>query len=311
MRKDGEFTKMRLSLTLVVMLLLLPKAYGQQQVQYTQYMFDGSIINPAYVGADEALSMTFIYRNQWSQVEGSPQSQTLSAHTLFKEKQLGVGIILNNDKIGVHKALNVASNFAYHLKLGKSQVLSFGLKTGWHNRRTDYASLAAQAGNDPSINNASISDSYFNMGAGIYFRTPKFHFGYSTPELIPKELTLNDSTNARLSDLNQFIFAKIKFDLGQQIDLMPSVLLKYLNGVPLSYDLNVSATYRKVITTGLSYRKSESFDFILRLQVTPQFQFGYAYDYPIGDISHLSNASHEIMARYLFKFQQKNVASPR
>ncbi|MEP2772674.1 MAG: type IX secretion system membrane protein PorP/SprF [Fulvivirga sp.] len=313
MRKEDVVYGMRLTLAtmVVVMLSILHEASAQQRVQYTQYMFDGSIINPAYAGADEALSMTFIYRNQWSGVEGAPESQTMSAHTLFKDKQVGVGLIFNHDKIGVHKILNIGSNYAYHLNLSSKKVLSFGLQAGVNNRRADYASLAGQANNDPSISNATISETYFDFGAGLYFRTPQFHLGYSIPEVIPNEITLNDSTTTRLSDLNHFVFSKLMIDISQQIQLTPSVLLKYLNGVPLSYDINLNATYRKVITTGISYRKQESIDFILRLQVTPQFQFGYSYDYPIGDISNLSNASHEIMVRYLFKFKQANVASPR
>ena len=295
----------------VIVLFLLPEVQAQQRVQYTQYMFDGSIINPAFAGAEEALSLTFIYRNQWSGVEGAPQSQTLSAHTLFKEKQVGVGLIINNDKIGVHKTLNIGTNYAYHLNLNNDKVLSFGLQAGLNNRRADYASLAAQANNDPSISNATVAETYFDLGVGLYLRTPKFHLGYSIPEIIPNDLKLNDSTTTELSDLNQFIFSKLIIDVSPQIRLTPSILLKYLNGVPLSYDLNLNATFRKVITGGISYRKAESIDFIMRLQVTPQFQFGYSYDYPIGDISNLSNASHEIMARYLFKFNQANVASPR
>lgn len=300
-----------LTISMIVILSVLSEVSAQQRVQYTQYMFDGSIINPAYAGADEALSMTFIYRNQWTGVEGAPQSQTMSAHTLFKDKQVGVGLIFNNDQIGVHKMMNIGSNYAYHLKLSDKKVLSFGLKAGVNNQRADYASLSAQANNDPSISNATISETYFDLGAGLYFRSERFHLGYSIPEIIPKEINLNDSTTTQLSDLNQFVFSKLMIDLSQQVSLTPSFLLKYLNGVPLSYDINLNVTYREVITTGVSYRKRESFDFILRLQVTPQFQFGYAYDYPIENVSNLSNASHEIMARYLFKFKQANVASPR
>ena len=69
--------------------------------------------------------------------------------------------------------------------------------------------------------------------------------------------------------------------------------------------------YRKVLTLGLSYRKNESVDFMLKGQITPQLQFGYAYDYVIGEVSQVSTGSHELMLNYVFRYAQTKVISPR
>ena len=111
--------------------------------------------------------------------------------------------------------------------------------------------------------------------------------------------------------MNYFFFAKYRITVNENIDVEPSMLLKYLKGVPLSYDINFNLIYRKVLTLGLSYRKSESIDFMLKGQITPQLQFGYSYDFAIGEVSRVSNGSHELMINYVFRYTQAKVISPR
>jgi type IX secretion system PorP/SprF family membrane protein len=146
---------------------------------------------------------------------------------------------------------------------------------------------------------------------GFYFRSPRFHLGLSAPELLPEEFNLNDTTSITLRDANYFLFSKYRITLSENVDVEPSLLLKYFSGIPLSYDINMNVIFRKVLTLGLSYRKKESVDFMLRGQVTRQMQFGYSYDHPIGAVSKVSNGSHELMINYVFRYVQSNVASPR
>lgn len=298
-------------LILSLLFVLTGNGAAQQKVQFTQYMFNGLVINPAYAGADEALSLTFIQRSQWTGVEKAPSTQTLTGHTLFRKKQVGLGLTLVNDRIGVHQNINALTSYAYHIRVGEKSYLSMGLQGGIKSFKSDYASLASSSNNDPAINSLILSKTYFDLAAGIYYRSPRLHIGISAPELIPQSYTINDTLSIRLSKANFFFFSKYKFTLSENYDLEPSVLIKYLDGVPLSYDVNLSMIYRKVLFLGFSYRKKESVDFILKAQVTKQLQIGYAYDYPIGVVSQLTNGSHELMVNYLFRYVQKNVISPR
>ncbi|WP_276374839.1 type IX secretion system membrane protein PorP/SprF [Chryseolinea sp. H1M3-3] len=297
--------------TAVILLIVVFPCTAQQKVQFTQYMFNGLVINPAYAGADEALNLTFIQRKQWANIEHSPTTQSLSAHTLFKKKNMGLGFTLINDKIGVHKNLNVLSNFAYHLRVSKNSYLSMGIQAGIHNRKSNYGSLAGNSNIDPKLYDATVSYTAFDLGMGIYYRSPRLHVGFSAPEILPERYSLNDTMEINLREVNFFLFSKYNFEVTEFIDLEPSMLFKFLKGVPLSFDLNLNFIYRKVLTLGLSYRKSESIDFMMKAQVTPQLQFGYAYDHPIGEISKMSNGSHELMVSYVFRYIQSNISSPR
>ena len=285
--------------------------WAQQRVQFTQYMFNGLVINPAYAGSDQALSITLSQRKQWANIEHSPSTQTLTAHTLFKKQHLGIGVILVNDKIGVHRNLTALSNFAYHLQVGKHQYISMGLQAGIHNKRSNYGALAGIAGTDPRLYDASVAYTAFDMGMGLYYRSPRLHLGISAPELLPERFSLNDSVAITLRNINSFFYAKYRLTLNESIDLEPCILFKYFQGTPLSYDVNLNMVYKKVLTTGISYRRNESVDFMLKMQLTEQLQFGYSYDHPMGEVARLSNGSHEITINYVFRFVKSRVMSPR
>jgi type IX secretion system PorP/SprF family membrane protein len=242
-------------------------------------------------------------------VENAPTTQTLSAHTLVRKKHIGLGLSVINDKIGVYQNLNALSSFAYHIQTGRDSYFSMGLQAGFNNNRANYLSLQGNS-NDPNLAN-SINETYFDFGFGLYFRSPRFHIGISSPQFVPKQIALDKGVNIQVGSSNYFLFSKYRIPLSKSWELEPSTLVKYAALLPLSYDFNVSFIYRRILTTGLSYRVNESMDFLLKAQVTQQLQFGYSYDYPIGFTTKVGAGSHELMVNYVFKYIRKNVSSPR
>jgi type IX secretion system PorP/SprF family membrane protein len=289
---------------------MVPKAIGQQNVQYTQYMYDGSLINPAFTGGFEALNITLLHRDQWTGVPGAPESQTLSAHTLFRTKQLGTGLIFHREKVGIHQNVQAGVNLAYHLAVGEEKFLSFGLNASVFNTQSDYQSLQS-SGVDPTASNAAFNGTQFNTGFGFYYRSKKLDLGYSVPSILSKEVYINDSTSLYSTKANHLLFAKYSLPVGAKLDFTPSILIKYYPDIPVSYDVNALLTYDEVISGGIAYRANESIDFLIRLQVTSQFQIGYSYDYPIANVGNFARASNELMLSYLFKFNYDKVRAPR
>ena len=308
MKKTPEFSLKGISICIAMLLAHL--CHAQQRVQFTQYMFNNLIINPAYAGADEALSITFINRSQWTGVKNAPQTQTLSVHTLLTNKRMGLGMTLQNDRLGAQKNVNGLLVYSYHIKTGPNSVLSMGLQAGFNNSKRDYASLTGSA-NDPQVNSLFISKTTFDFGAGFYFRAKDFRAGLSSPSMITDRINLNDSVRVTLMTRNIFGFLSYVIKIHNDVDMMPSTLIKYTPNLPVGFDINMNFIYRKILTMGLSYRHKESVDFMLKAKVTPLLQFGYAYDHPIGVVNTISNGSHELMVNYLFKPQQKKEYRPR
>lgn len=298
-------------LTIFLCIIVCQPGYSQQRGHYTQYMFNGFLINPAYAGADGPLNVTFLHRSQWTGVKGAPSTQTLLVNSLFRDKQMGAGLSMVNEQIGIHRNLFALANYAYHLPVGPDQYLSLGLQAGIHSSRSDYGTLIGDLTNDPNLCNTLVNTNAFEFGAGLYFRSPKVHIGLSAPALVPGKVELNDTVTVKLANANYFLFSKYTIQASEAIALEPGALIKYLPGIPLSFDVNFNVVFQKVLTAGISYRNRESVDFLAIARMTPQLQVGYSYDYPIGNIRRISNGSHEVMASYLFRFARSGVTSPR
>ena len=308
MKRAPSFCLKRATVTSFLLMMMVTLSNAQQSPQFTQFMFNNLVINPAYAGAEEAPSITLLSRNQWTGVEKAPSTQSFSAHTLVKRKKLGLGLTVIRDQIGVHKNLNVMTNYAYHLKVGRQSFLSMGLQLGVTNLNSNYASLAGTS-NDPKL--TSINETMFGFGAGIYFRSSRFHLGISAPQLMSKTIHLNDTVSIDIRRINLLGYSRYRITLTDRWEMEPGVLVKYFPELPLSFDVYWSLIYRRALTVGAAYRKNESVDLILKFQLTTQLQLGYAYDYPISYAAKLSSASHEFMINYVFRNVKKHVASPR
>lgn len=282
---------------------------AQQVPQFTQFMYNNLVINPAYAGAEEILSLTMINRIQWAGVDKAPATQCLSAHTLIRNKKIGLGLTMINDRIGVHKNFSALTSYAYHMALSKKSILSMGLQVGVTNLKSDYASLAGNS-NDPNLAN-SINETMLDFGTGIYFRSPRFHMGISTPQLLSKSIQLNDTLSISVQKINMLVSSRYLITLSESFEMEPGLIVKYYPDVPVSYDINLNFIYRQALTMGVAYRKTESVDLLLKFQLTAQLQLGYAYDYPISYAANLSSASHELLVKYQFRKTHKHVASPR
>src|ERR1700748_1446919 len=88
---------------ILIMILLLNVLFvkAQQDNLYSQYMFNGLLINPAYAGSNEVLSATALNRNQWVGFDGAPRTNTFSLHTPLKNKKINLGITFINDRYGI------------------------------------------------------------------------------------------------------------------------------------------------------------------------------------------------------------------
>ncbi len=282
---------------------------AQQNPQYTQYMFNGLAINPAVAGNDNKPSLTVLNRNQWITVAGAPVTQTLSAHTLLGSSRVGAGLLIVNDKIGVHKNQHLEGSLSYRIKVAPQTFLSMGMQGGVSIRQSNYSRVASTTGVDPLARDVSYTS--LTMGAGFFLKSPQLEIGISAPEILPEKLTISNTASITWQTAQYFLYSKYHINLGNNLALEPSLLIKYFDGLPLSYDVNISLVIKKVLSTGLSYRNKESIGFLIKAKLTRQLQFGYVYDFPIGEQAKGGNGSHEVMIHYLFIQSGNKAVAPR
>jgi type IX secretion system PorP/SprF family membrane protein len=280
---------------------------------YSQYLHNGLLINPAYAGSREVLSLFLSGRLQWAGIKGAPVSETVSLHSLLKNDRVGLGLTGQFFKYGFSKSTSVYTDYAYHIRLLNGK-LAFGLKAGFDMSNTDYTGILLTNPNDPAFKTNDKPYYLPNAGAGMYFYGKKFFIGAAVPSFLSyvKNSTGKVSFKA-LSDFDLYISAGALITIAPSFKFKPSVFLDYSvqKTKKMQIDLNGNFIIRDLVWIGGSWRASEQVAVgILQLQINPQIMFGYSYDYPIGRMNTYSKGSHEIVLRYEFSYKV-SAANPR
>jgi type IX secretion system PorP/SprF family membrane protein len=301
---------------LVVMSLSVAK--GQQDPIYTQYMFNPLNYNPAYAGSKSILSAALVYRNQWVGLDGAPKIVTFSAHSPLKNKNMGLGFEITNDKIGPTSNLTVQASYAYRIRLSKISKgkLGFGLKAGIYNSSIDWNSISYKDQGDGLV--VGSKDSYLSpiFDFGLYYhRTNRSFAGLTFKNLnSPKQgLDYSGRTTAEESKLySQIILTYGKIiELSDRAVFRPSALLRSSFQTNPVLDVNLSILFDQKIWVGLSYRTTNSIAVVLEYEITQQIKVGYSYDYDISGLTSAHTGSHEIFLGFNYNVFKSRMRSPR
>lgn len=201
--------------------------FAQQDPHYTQYMYNMNVINPAYAGSKENLSIGLLYRKQWVNIEDAPTTFTMSGHSPAG-KNVGIGLSAISDKIGPVTEQNIYGDFSYTLNLGGEHKLAFGLKAGATFHKVDYFSQIYNTLPDPNDGafGADASNAYLNIGSGLFYYTNKYYLAFSVPNML-KGTHLDYNGVQYGNDVSHyFLTGGYVFDLSQNVKFKPFFMLK-------------------------------------------------------------------------------------
>ena len=296
-------------LIVLMAVLLFQETQAQQDPQYTQYMYNMNVVNPAYAGSKESLSLTALYRNQWSGMDNNPVTFTFSAHSPIGEK-VGLGFSAIRDELGPITETNVFADFSYTLQVSSNVKLALGVKAGATFHDVGLASLELQDPNDPFFSE-NINNTYPNIGAGAFLYGDKFYIGVSVPNML-QSVHLDENGLKLGSETNHYFgTAGYVFQVTDNFKLKPSVMVKSAFDAPVSFDGNLNALFYDRFELGASYRLDDSFSGLVGFQVTPNLRIGYAYDHVLSDIKTVGPASHEVVLTFDVFFKPRILRSPR
>jgi len=294
---------------------------AQQDARYSMYMFNGMYVNPAYVGSNGAPSLSAFYRKQWVNIEGSPQSISLSANTaLGKRDQYGLGGIAEYDEIGVHQRITGYLAYAYRFKLPIGH-LALGVQGGVQYLRSNFTDITPEeviTNPDPVFqeNNSVLLP---NFGLGIWFNTPWVFAGVSAPHLLNNKLKDGQPDVAVVGRQFRHYMANagVVIAAGQSLKIVPSVLVKAVpRNAPVQFDTNLSFFIKDVVWIGSSFRfeqlfNPESVNAIIGFQFKNGLRLGYAYDYTLSNLQNFTSGSHEATLGYDIKKKAERFVTPR
>ena len=258
---------MKKLLLIIVVILFTITAKAQQNPQYTQYVYNMNIINPAYAGSKEALNLNFLARTQWVGIEGAPQTLTLGGHTPLG-RNLGLGLSVIVDKLGPVKEQNIYADVSYTLNFDNERKLAFGLKAGFTAFNLCLTCLTSVDQETSAFLDRAANKTLPNIGAGLFYYTNNFYLGFAMPNLLETfyfEKTGNQITNGS-EKTHFFLNSGYVFDLNRDVKLKPSIMVKATQGAPLSIDFSGNVLMYDKLEFGLSYRLTESVSALVNIR---------------------------------------------
>ena len=292
---------------------------AQQDPHYTQYMYNMSVINPAYAGSKDNLAGGLLYRKQWVEIEDAPTTGTFFLHSPVG-RNVGLGISAITDKIGPVEENNLYADFSYTLNLGGESRLAFGLKAGATFHKVGLFSDIGN-GNVPDANDPAFQENsnrtFANIGSGVYYYTNKWYLAFSVPNMLKgKYLDYNNQNDGNqykfgTETLHYFLTGGYVFDINQNLKFKPFAMIKSAINTPISLDVSTNFLMYDKLELGATYRLEDSFGAMINYAITPNLRLGYAYDHIVSDLDIATPSSHEFILLFNIPSAKRVSQSPR
>jgi len=328
--------KRKLLLVPVVLACVAVQSFAQQRPHYTQYILNNYIINPAVAGIENYVDVKISHRHQWVGLDGAPVTTYLTLHApLHKsdyeretpttvhasnenprgraywqeytkaEPHHGIGFTMLNDRTGPLNRFAAYGTYAYHIGIYERTSLSAGISAGVQNWSLNASKLDFGAANpiDPSV----AGTGYLNrlrpdVNAGLWMYSANYFVGVAAQNIIPSKLKYAEDT-VRLSDgkiiPHMFLQAGYRMFLSDDFSFLPSVLVKYINPLPIGVDVNAKVQYRDLLWVGASYRLDDGYSAMLGVNINSTINLGYAHDFTTSRLNTVSRGTHEVVIGFL------------
>lgn len=275
---------------------------AQQIPQYSQYMLNDYILNPAMTGQHDYWEVKSNNRLNWIGITDAPRTFILSAHGPFRKHNMGMGGSVFADITGPTSRVGFYLSYAYHLKLSKSLKLGMGLSLGLLQYRIDGTKVTLRENGDPVFPNQMMTVYTADATFGINLKHKNFNFGISLPQIIGNDLKFLENQEETRSSLARHYMAMggYTFRVGD-FGIMPNVLVKYVHPVPPQFDAGVKFDWRDQFWIGASYRHDDAVSFLGGLAYKDFLLIAYSYDLSTSNLNNYSNGSHELMVGVRFR----------
>lgn len=302
--------------------LMTWSAFAQRDALYSQFMFNRLIINPAYSGSRDAMTLTLLNRYQWVGFgDGAPRTLTFSAHTPLRNEKIALGMYVYADQTGPFNDVGFMANYAYRIRIYNG-ILSLGLQAGFNQVNIDWDEFNARNVDDPILVQRPDNKLQPDANFGVYYYTKNYYVGISSKQLFESQYgeVNKDTEESTYSKLARHFYgiAGCALPLSEKIVFRPGLMIKYTNNAPINYDLNASFLFNDLIWLGASYRTNynaittkNAVVFMAEFNLTKNWRLGYSYDAYLNEIRLHNEGSHEIMISYEASLFKPRVLTPR
>jgi len=322
----------KLYILLTGMVLLIVKASAQQTIQFSQYVFNGLAVNPAYAGYKDDWTVNLSSRLQWVGINGAPQTETASIDGITNSfnSSVGIGLIGTVDRLGPESMSSVYANYAYRLRLDEEDTkrISFGIGFGVKQYSLNGSEFNATDAADSSIPAGTVSKVSPDFRFGVYYYTPDYYVGASIFNLLAQPLVSITNNAPIVNEVRTvYLTGGAMVPLSDFMDLKPSFMIKEDFKGPTNLDLTAFLVFNKIVWLGTSYQtgfvgfnnanlqnslnERDAISAIVQFYLNDHFRIGYSYDFTLSKLAGYQSGSHEISLSLSFGRRKQRIVSPR
>ncbi|MFZ6053396.1 PorP/SprF family type IX secretion system membrane protein [Halocola ammonii] len=283
-------------------IVISTSAGAQQEWLFTQHSFNLYDVNAAYAGNYNGLATAIRYRDQWTGLDGAPNTQQISLHCPIQRDKFGVGLQVRNESIGARNQFSAKLGFSYKIKFAKG-MLSFGLQAGALQQTMKVSELTAKDESDIYLLGGDLSSLTPTTDAALFFNTSKFYIGVQGTHIFPADLVFVDGSNARSYYHLNAVVGRV-FTLSEKWKLKPFAMLRMAENVKPQAEGFASVLYDDILWIGAGYRQNFGPSFFTEWNVTKRFRVGYSFDLLTNPLEASQTGSHEIFLGYNFQFRK-------
>lgn len=279
-------------------------AFGQQVPLFNSAVLNPFLENPAVAGANPYSQSFLHYRQQWTDIEGAPESAILSVDWPLKDERSGLGVIISSDKTNILGHTGIATGYSHGIKLGEEQTLRLGLSLKLNHNTIYFDKVKAEDQYESTLFNYFESATGLNSNFGVSYRYKSLQAGLIGMNLVNSRIEYSDNTDEKelyFQYIPQYlIHVNYTYCLPNEICLRPEIAVRDIHGTRAQLEASIFATYQAKYSAAAVYRNNNSLGFIVSALVYDRLTVGYSYQTAVGDLSGLNGGSHEITLGYRF-----------
>lgn len=333
------------TILLGILLIVVSKVVAQQNTQYSMYMFNPMLINPAVAGSEYFHEIKFGYRNQWLGLKNSETGESISPATYYvsghghigqhigpnkgkskteRYRHHGIGALVTNDVIGPFNTFSAYAVYAYNITLMEDVKLSMGAGVGFQQWRLDGSKLQFTS-DQAATNIGSITRYLPDANVGLWFSAKSYFLSLSANQILQNKFKFVDNSTGIASGGNKlntqlFVYTGYGFIFHENIHLIPSVLVKYQTPNLASFDMNMKGKYvlhtvsrrsniENAIWAGISYRHNDGILALMGFTYNSRYDIGLSYNYVTSALRLYQGGSLEVFLGLKIAPKQQ-IASP-
>lgn len=277
--------------------------FSQQLPQFSQYLINDYVINPAIGGSRPYFEAKANQRYQWVGITDAPRTYIFSLQGPLANRKMGVGGYLFSDVTGPTRRTGGQLSYSYHFKVSEDIKISLGVFAGILQFAIDGGKISAKETGDIAMSAGFQSTIVPDAGAGIYIFSKTFYFGASVPQLFNNKLQFFEGYSNTPSRLVYHYNAMggYKYEMNEKFTIEPSVLVRYVSPAPPQFEPSLRFWYQKKLWLAGSYRTSDAIVASIGYILQENIMFGYSYDMTTSNLKRYSSGTHELMIGFRFK----------